>query len=95
MTRTRNVNNLSETDDVTNSHMSDKSEIGIPRQDGGRRSYWVGQVFVNQGICWATYLVETESTDSGQHWNIRHVCLGSEDDIVPVLKGRKPVPADL
>lgn len=95
MTHTRNVNDLSAPDEIANSHRRDKTKIGTPRQDDGGRSYWVGQVFINQCRCWAIDLVETESTDGRQQQNVRHIYLGSEDDIVPVLRGRKPVPAHL
>jgi len=58
-------------------------------------SYWVGDVFIVHGWCWTTDLVEVATDDGGKYWEAVPLCLGSEGDILPVLRGQKPVPVDI
>ena len=81
----RNSNNQPDIYDVTNRHERNWVKSDIPKRSDGNRSYWISQVFVNQGWCWAIDLVETESTDGTQQWDVKHICLGSETNIVPEL----------
>jgi len=73
---------------------------GRPRKHAGdsmseSRSYWLGDVFVDQGWCWVTDFLEVQLADGKTHLEARPLCLGSEVDIVPVLKGQRTVPHDM
>ncbi len=57
-----------------------------------RRSYWLDEVFVDYyAWCWATerILVDDDYAD------FMPICLGRESEIVPILKGDKPIPEDV
>ncbi|MFQ6122376.1 MAG: hypothetical protein ACE5LA_04880 [Dehalococcoidales bacterium] len=56
-----------------------------------RRSYWLGEVFLNQGWAWATELVEVAPADNGNCWQAVPLCLGREDEIIPILKAQQPI----
>lgn len=76
------------------------SQRGRPKKRGPGseyepRSYWFGELFIDQGWTWGTEFVEVEPADGRSCWQARPLCLGREDDIVPILKGQKPLPADL
>ena len=58
-------------------------------------AYWIGDVFIDQGWCWVTDFVEVYSIDNKERMEARPLCLGSEDDIVPILRGHKPIPDDI
>lgn len=67
---------------------------GRSRKDGSsrssatrNRSYWLGEVFVDQGWVWGTELVEVDPLHGKRRWEAGPLCLGREDDIVPILKG--------
>lgn len=66
-------------------------------QEAGVSSlYWVNGVCIHHGFCWASELIEVESKgDELKRWDVRPICLGSESDILPVLKGKKPIPDDM
>ena len=55
------------------------------------KSYWLEDVFIDQGWCWA---IEEIEKDDG-HNELVSLCLGSEAEIVPILKGDKPIPEDM
>ena len=59
------------------------------------RSYWLGGVFVNQGLAWTTTLIEIEPVEDKRRWEAIPFCLGIEDDVVPIIKGKKPVPKNM
>jgi hypothetical protein len=52
---------------------------------GDSRSYWLGEVFFTGGYGWGIQLVVNE---------FKNICLGREEDIIPVLKGQKTIPED-
>ena len=61
-----------------------------------QRSYWLGEVFVDQGWAWGTGLIGIDATkDERRCWQALPLCLGREDDIVPILKGNRPIPEDM
>ena len=64
-----------------------------PRGEG--RSYWLGEVFIDQGWTWSTELVEVDPVDDRRRWQALPLCLGREDDIVPILKGHEQMPEDM
>ena len=74
---------------------------GRPRKSGhaesseAQRSYWVGEVFFDQGWAWGTELVEVEPIDSRRCWQVYPLCLGKEDEIVSILRGYKQIPDDM
>lgn len=55
------------------------------------KSYWLDDVFIDQGWAWASEEIEA---DNG-HYDLMPLCLGKESEIVPVLKGSKPIPEDM
>ena len=73
---------------------------GRPRKDEARkssgvlgRSYWTEdvQVFFNDGWAWGTELVEKEPRPPAiRCWECWPICLGREQDILPILKGTRP-----
>ena len=79
----------------------DGKQRGRPRkssQDSGSegRSYWLGEVFIDQGWAWATEVVEVEPGDGeNRGWDAVPLCLGREEDILPILKGRKDIPDNM
>ena len=77
MTSARKPNSSPTHNDIAHSFRINKSEHSTPRRDDKSRDYWIDQVFMSQGWCWATDLVETESVDCRPCWDVRHVCLGS------------------
>lgn len=79
---------------------ANSSKRGRPRKNGKDSrgesySYWLGEVFIDQGWAWSTELVETQPVDGGKRWQAHPICLGTEDDVVPILKGDKQIPDDL
>ena len=54
-------------------------------------NYWIGEVEVDQGRCWTTVLVDTPD---GKVVTTA-LCLGKEQDIVPILKRKSPIPDNL
>jgi hypothetical protein len=56
--------------------------IGQEQRKGGKdhRDYRLGEVFFAGGKAW------------GVDEELRTICLGKEEDILPVLKGEKPIP---
>lgn len=73
------------------------SRRGRPKksgQDSRRkgRAYWFGEVSIDQGWAWLTELVGKETVDGNQYWEAFPLCLGREDDIVPVLKDDGQIP---
>jgi len=64
------------------------------RQDsrGDSGSYWFGEVFVDQGWTWSTELIEVDPVDGKRCWQALPLCLGREDDIIPILKGDRHIP---
>lgn len=69
--------------------MSTDLEIEQPKQKPG---FWFDGVFIDQGWCWGTELVEIEPVDGKRRWNTFPICLGREHDIVPILKGDMDIP---
>jgi len=65
------------------------------RSEDKRRSYWLGEVFIDQGWGWGTELIETEPVDGRRCWQALPLCLGREDDIVPILRGQRQIPDDM
>ena len=48
------------------------------------------------GWAWANELVEIEAKPPAVRcWDVRGICLGRKDDIIPILKGEKPIPEDM
>ena len=78
-----------------------RSQRGRPRkrhQDsrGVVRSYWFGEVFITDHWTWGTELVEVEPGEGEiRRCEALPLCLGREDDIVPVLKGEAQMPDDM
>lgn len=76
---------------------------GRPRKDIGSespemrgRTYWLGEVFFNDGWAWGTELAEKEPTPPAvKCWGCPPICLGREKDILPILKGERPVPQEM
>ena len=64
-------------------------------RESHNRSYWFGEVFIDQAWAWVTELIEVEPADGGRCWQALSLCLEQEDDIVPILKGYQPVPEDM
>jgi len=61
-----------------------------------QRSYWLGEVFFLDGWAWATELVEVEPEGGeSRRWDSVPLCLGREEDVLPILKGRNEIPADM
>lgn len=83
--------------------MVEPKKRGRPRKGGedstGKgRSYWTEdvQVFFNDGWAWATELVEKEATPPVERCQeAPPLCRGREGDIMPILKGDKPIPGDM
>jgi len=46
------------------------------------RDHWVGEIFFTGGYGW------------GEDNDLRTICLGREEDVLPALKGEKPIPED-
>jgi len=77
-----------------------KSGNGRPKRYGKdaraeSRSYWLNDVFIDQGWSWSTELVEGESVDGRRCWRALPICLEKEDDVVPILTGHKQIPNDI
>ena len=48
------------------------------------------------GWAWASELVEKEAKPPAERcWDVFPICLGRKDDIIPILKGEKPIPDDM
>ena len=55
--------------------------------------YYEGEVCLHSGRAWAIELVEIEPTPDGRRrWDARALCLGKEGDILPILRGKAPIP---
>lgn len=64
--------------------------------DDKGRSYWFDEVFINDGWAWGTELVEIKpGKGEARRWEALPLCLGSEDEIVPVLKVQAQIPDDI
>lgn len=74
------------------------SKRGLPRkcsQDAQDqpRSYWLGEVFLDQGWVWTLALIEVQPGENeSKRWQVVPVCLGMEEEVMPVLKGLSPIP---
>lgn len=48
------------------------------------------------GWAWANEFVEMEAKPPAVRcWDVRSICLGRKDDIIPILKGEKPILEDM
>jgi len=89
---------MNNSDPVT---FTDSAKRGRPRKDNGKigdrvRSYWLVEVFVDQGWAWSTEPTEVKPMEGERACEeALPLCLGREDDIVPILKGQKPIPDDM
>jgi hypothetical protein len=64
--------------------------------DDKSRSCWFGEVFINDGWAWGTELVGVKpGKDETERWEAIPLCLGKEEDIVPVLKVQAQIPDDI
>ena len=72
-----------------------RHKSGHAESSEARRSYWLGEVFVDQGWAWGTELVEVEPVDGRRCWQVCPLCLGREDEIVPILRGYGQIPEDM
>jgi len=73
---------------------------GRPRKasktDDKDRDYWFGEVFIHYGWAWGTELVEVEPGEGEtRRWDVLPLCLGREENIVPILKGEVQIPEDM
>lgn len=60
------------------------------------RMYWEGECCVHDSRAWATELLQVGFTPEGKRrWDAKPICLGAEGDVVPILRGKAPVPADM
>ena len=59
--------------------------------------YYEGEeVCFHGGRAWAVELVEIEPMPDGKRrWDARALCLGKEADILPILRGKAPVPDNM
>jgi len=66
------------------------------KEEQQKRSYWSkdGQVFFTGGYGWGLRLAETASTDGRRCYDVKHVCLGKEEDVLAMLDD-EPVPDTL
>jgi len=79
----------------TDSARRDRQKKDGRSSEDKRRSYWLGEVFVDQGWAWATELVQIEPLDDGKRWQALPLCLGREADIIPILEGQGAVPQEM
>ena len=59
-------------------------------------SYWSkdGQFFFTGGYGWGVYLQEVEVVDGRKRYDVKHVCLGKEEEVLAILNG-EPMPDTL
>ena len=57
------------------------------------RSYWLGEVFLDQGWAWTLDLVDVQPEENEvRRRRVIPICLGMEEEVKPVLKGYSPIP---
>lgn len=96
MTCTLRLMNKSDPPIFTHSARRGRSRKSNDKSGDRGRSYWLGEVFVDQGWAWSTQLVEAKPVEGERRcWQAIPLCLGREDDIVPILKGERPIPDDM
>ena len=57
--------------------------------------HWEGEVCFHDGLAWSTELVPIESKDGLKRWDAKPICLGREAVILPILKGKALIGADI
>lgn len=60
-------------------------------EDKAQQAYWIGQVYVLDGKCWGRDLRRKVDKKGISYLDVVNVCLGNEEDIVPILKGESPL----
>jgi len=61
-----------------------------PKEGGKKtRSFWSGdgQVFFTDGYGWGLHLVDVPSGDGRGRYEVKHISLGKEEDVLAVLNG--------
>lgn len=66
------------------------------KKEQQRRSYWSndGQVFFIGGYGWGLHLVEMLPNHGQRSYEVKHVCLGKEQEVLALLN-REPMPDTL
>lgn len=73
-----------------------RKNIGSESPEMRGRSYWLGEVFIDQGWAWGNDFVEKEPrAPLVRCRGTLPLCLGKEDDVIPILKGNEPIPEDI
>ena len=60
-----------------------------------KRDYWFGEDYIEQGWAQATELIERKPTGNAQVHDAVMICLGREEEILPILQGKAKIPDDI
>jgi hypothetical protein len=63
----------------------EKPQQAANKEEKQKRSYWSKEVFFTGGYGWGLHLVKTATNDGRRCYDVKHVCLGKEEDVLAML----------